>query len=47
MKMHLLNILKQLDANDSERELAKKYFSDKIVSFSAVRSFLLSTRIKQ
>jgi len=40
MKMHLLNILQQLGANEKQVENAKKYFQDKIVSFHAVREFL-------
>lgn len=37
MKMHLLNILNQLDANHEQIEHAKKHFVNKTVSFSAVR----------
>jgi hydroxymethylglutaryl-CoA reductase len=37
MKMHLLNILNQLDANQEQIEHAKKHFVNKTVSFSAVR----------
>ncbi len=40
MKMHLLNILDQLGASVSQIEDAKKHFSDKVVSFQAVRDFL-------
>lgn len=40
MKMHLLNILNQLNASKDQIEIAKKYFEDKIVSYSAVRDFL-------
>jgi hydroxymethylglutaryl-CoA reductase len=40
MKMHLLNILNQLKASDSQIVLAKSYFEDKIVSFQSVRDFL-------
>lgn len=40
MKMHLLNILNQLGANDVEIKAAKKYFAKETVSFSAVREFL-------
>ena len=35
MKMHLLNILNQLEATDSEKEQIIEYFKDKVVSFSA------------
>lgn len=40
MKLHLLNILTQLGADDALKEKAKHHFSDKIVSFSAVRHFV-------
>lgn len=40
MKMHLLNILNQLGADEGQIEMAKEYFKDNIVSFSAVREFL-------
>lgn len=42
MKMHLLNILNQLGAKKEQIEVAKRYFEDKVVSFSAVREFLES-----
>lgn len=35
MKMHLLNILNQLGANDAEKTEIVEYFKDKTVSFSA------------
>jgi len=44
MKLHLLNILNQLNANQDEIEKGKKYFSDKVVSFTGVREFLNSSR---
>lgn len=44
MKLHLLNILNQLDATPEEIEKGKKYFSDKVVSFTGVRDFLKSSR---
>ncbi len=47
MKMHLLNILNQLGASESEIEFAKVYFKDKIVSFSAVREGLNNMRTMQ
>lgn len=47
MKMHLLNILKQLKASDVEINEAKKFFEDKIVSFTAVRNFLSTLKYKQ
>lgn len=40
MKLHLLNIFKQLDASNEQIEKGKEYFSDKVVSFTAVRDFL-------
>ncbi len=36
MKMHLLNILNQLGANEEEREKIKFHFSDKVVSHKGV-----------
>lgn len=44
MKLHLLNILNQLNARKDEIEKGKIYFSDKVVSFSGVRDFLKSIR---
>jgi hydroxymethylglutaryl-CoA reductase len=44
MKMHLLNILNQLESGDMEKERAKTYFSDKVVSFQAVAEFLKKLR---
>lgn len=40
MKMHLLNILNQLEANKQQIEMAKSHFENRTVSFSAVREFL-------
>lgn len=40
MKLHLLNILSQLGASDDQVERAKAHFSDKVISFTAVRNFL-------
>lgn len=40
MKMHLLNILNHLGANEKEIIETVSYFKDKLVSFSAVRDFL-------
>lgn len=40
MKMHLLNILNQLEATDTEKEQLVEHFKNKIVSFSAaVKAF--------
>ncbi len=47
MKLHLLNILNGLDATMIEIEDAKKYFTDKVVSYTAVRNFLQSKRMAQ
>ncbi len=44
MKLHLLNILNQLNASQDEIEKGKNYFSDRIVSFTGVREFLNSSR---
>jgi hypothetical protein len=46
MKLHLLNILNQLSATEIEIELAKNYFSDKVVSYTAARNFLQSMNQK-
>lgn len=40
MKLHLLNIMNQLNATPEQIEDGKKYFADKVVSFKAVRNFL-------
>lgn len=40
MKMHLLNILKQLKADERQIQRAKEHFEDKTISFSEVRDFL-------
>lgn len=44
MKMHLLNILNQLNATEIEKEKAKVYFEDKKVLFSEVSLFLEKIR---
>ena len=44
MKMHLSNILNQLNTSEQERKLANDYFYDKTVSNSAVNDFILSLR---
>lgn len=44
MKMHLMNILGQLEATESEKEKIVSHFTDKIVSFSAVREELNNLR---
>ncbi|MFL5786140.1 MAG: hydroxymethylglutaryl-CoA reductase, degradative [Bacteriovoracaceae bacterium] len=40
MKLHLLNIMNQLNATPDEIEKGKTFFSDKVVSFQGVRQFL-------
>lgn len=40
MKLHLLNILNQLNATEEQVEKAKEFFSDKVISFKSVRNFL-------
>lgn len=40
MKLHLLNIMNQLNATPDEIEKGKQFFTDKVVSFQAVRQFL-------
>lgn len=47
MKLHLLNIMNQLGANPEQIEEGKEFFSDKVVSFTAVRNFLQSSNTKQ
>ena len=47
MKMHLTNICASFQATDSETELAKAYFDDKVISVSAVRDYLDSIRKTQ
>jgi len=44
MKMHLMNILNHLEANDEEREKVKSKFDDQIISFNGVRDFVSGLR---
>ena len=44
MKMHLQNILRQLEATNEEYEKASLYFKDRVVSFGSVRKFLNQNR---
>ena len=44
MKMHLMNILNQLEASISEKEKAVDYFKENNVSHSAVVSFVENLR---
>lgn len=45
MKMHLLNILNQLDASKQQIEMAKNHFENKTISFSAVRDFIQNNKV--
>ncbi len=45
MKMHLLNICKQLGATKTEIESSKKYFATKAVTFRAVQDYIGSQRM--
>lgn len=47
MKLHLLNILTQLEASEFQKEEAKKFFADKIVSYNAVRKFIQPQALQQ
>jgi hydroxymethylglutaryl-CoA reductase len=47
MKMHLLNILNHLNANEAEIDAALDFFSDKTVSFSAVRDYMEREKAKK
>lgn len=47
MKMHLLNILNHFGATKSERELARTYFENEIVSFRGVEEFIKNLRNPQ
>ena len=44
MKMHLNNILNQLNASEEDKKRAREYFKDKTVSYAAVEQFLDSLR---
>ncbi len=46
MKMHLLNILNQLDANEKEKNLTVKFFKDKKISYHDVANFIKNLRLK-
>ncbi len=46
MRMHLLNVLNHLGANEQEVKEAVVYFKDKVVSFTHVRDFLQVFRNK-
>jgi hydroxymethylglutaryl-CoA reductase len=44
MKMHLNNILNQLNATDEDKKKAREYFKDRTVSYAAVEQFLEALR---
>ena len=44
MKMHLNNILNQLNATEEEKKKAREYFKDKTVSYAGVEQFLDTLR---
>jgi hydroxymethylglutaryl-CoA reductase len=44
MKMHLLNILKQMEASQEEIEGASCFFEDQVITYSSVRKFLEHAR---
>jgi hydroxymethylglutaryl-CoA reductase len=44
MKMHLMNILNHLEANEFERKIAKDHFKIETISFNAVRDFIKNIR---
>jgi hydroxymethylglutaryl-CoA reductase len=44
MKMHLMNILNQLDASEQEREQVYRYFSDKTILYSEVVDYVEQLR---
>ena len=44
MKMHLNNILNQLQATEEEKKKAREYFKDKTVSYAGVEQYLDSLR---
>ena len=44
MKMHLNNILNQLNANEEDKKRAREYFKDKTVSYAGVEQYLDSLK---
>ena len=44
MKMHLANILNQMNATEEEKNAASEYFKDKTVSYSEAERFLIGMR---
>ncbi|MEL6987074.1 MAG: hydroxymethylglutaryl-CoA reductase, degradative [Bacteroidota bacterium] len=47
MKMHLSNILIQLEASDEEEIMVKDYFENRVISFNDVRSYLENQRAQK
>lgn len=47
MKMHLLNILNHLEAKEDEVAYSVAYFTDRLVSYTAVRDYLTSLRLSK
>jgi len=47
MKMHLMNILYQLEATEKEMKTAVAYFNDRLISFASVRLYLDDLRTEQ
>ncbi len=46
MKMHLMNILNQLEATENEKEMAIKHFKKERISHNAVSQFIKNLRFK-
>lgn len=44
MKMHLMNILNHLEADEKERMAAREWFADRVISFNDVREYLATSR---
>jgi hydroxymethylglutaryl-CoA reductase len=44
MKMHLTNILRQLNADESQKLAALEFFKEKTISYGAVKKFLIDTK---
>lgn len=44
MSLHLLNILNQIHASENEKDLTRKYFKDKLVSYADVKSYIDNLR---
>lgn len=44
MKMHLMNMLNQLEANENEKELAAKHFEKNMITHAAVADYITAIR---